>query len=241
MMDLPKLIGHRGLAGVAPENTLPAFEAARAHQLQWVELDAKLCGSGELVVFHDNTLNRTTNGTGRVSEHSYATLKQLDAGAWFNDAFKGTRIPLLAEVLDYLASQHMAVNIELKPNRGDYKQTATAVATLLKTLPSAKRLPILISSFSLQSLRAARDCMPDIPRGLLLEHKKSFSEILTLIHETKSICFNYDNALINPELVRKLNAQNIPTLVWTVNDVERAKALFALGVSGVFSDHPLPI
>lgn len=241
MFTLPRLIGHRGLAGIAPENTMPAFEAAHRHGVAFVELDAKLCASGELVVIHDNDVRRTTNGQGRVLNLTYSQLTSLDAGAWFKPEFKNTRIPLLTEVLDFLVSKNMGVNIELKPNRGDYVQTARAVAQLLQNESYAQKIPMIVSSFSLQSLRAARQLMPTVFRGLLLERQKSLPEILRLIQETDANSFNYDDALIDEPLVQALKKRRIPTMIWTVNSAVRANALFAMGVSTVFSDLPLDL
>ena len=241
MFTLPRLIGHRGLAGMAPENTMPAFEAAHRHKLSFVELDAKLCASGELIVMHDNDVRRTTNGQGRVLNLAYSQLKSLDAGAWFKPEFKNTRIPLLTEVLDFLVSKGMGVNIELKPNPGDYVQTARAVAQLLQKEAYAQKIPLMVSSFSRQSLRAARQLMPTIYRGLLLERQRSLPEILHLLQETDANSFNYDDALIDESIVHALQKKHIPTMIWTVNSAERARALFAMGVSAVFSDLPLAL
>lgn len=239
-LQLPRVIGHRGLAGLAPENTLPAFAAAAEHGLKFVELDAKLCASGELIVLHDNDIKRTSNGRGRAQQLTYAQLKSFDAGSWFDEKFRGTRIPLLTEVLDFCAEKQLGVNIELKPNRGDYAQTARAVARLLKREPIENRIPLLISSFSIQSLRAARDCMPHLPRSLLMERRTTLPQILSRMQELDTCTFNYDRNLISAELVQSLRDKGIPTLIWTVNDPAEAKRLFEMGVVSVFSDLPLP-
>lgn len=238
-VNLPPLIGHRGLAGLAPENTMPAFEAAARHGLQFVELDAKLCASGELIVLHDNDVKRTSNGRGRAQQLRYTELRKLDAGSWFAPAFRGTRIPLLIEVLDFCRTAQLGVNIELKPNRGDYAQTARVVAELLQRERLIGQLPLFISSFSIQSLRAARDCMPMLPRGLLMERRTTLRHILQRMQELDTCTFNYDRKLISAKRVQQLAARGIPTLIWTVNDVDEAKRLLALGVQSVFSDYPL--
>ena len=146
---MPRVIGHRGLGGLAPENTLPAFVAAQACGLRWVELDAKLCSSGEVIVLHDNSVQRTSNGHGRAAQMSWNQLQQLDAGAWFDRSFHGTRIPLLREVLDYCCAHDMGINIELKPNPDQYSATANAVIGVLREGNYPAKLPLLLSSFSL--------------------------------------------------------------------------------------------
>ncbi|MBZ0255795.1 glycerophosphodiester phosphodiesterase family protein, partial [bacterium] len=95
----PKVVGHRGTVRFAPENTIPAFEAAIAHGCDLLEIDIRETKDGELVIMHDSTLNRTTNGSGPVSQHTLAEIKQLDAGSWFGNEFTGTRVPTLREAL----------------------------------------------------------------------------------------------------------------------------------------------
>ncbi|MDP8244498.1 MAG: glycerophosphodiester phosphodiesterase family protein [Candidatus Hinthialibacter antarcticus] len=98
----PLVVGHRGTVKYAPENTLPAFKAAIEHGCDLLEIDIRETKDGELVIIHDSTLDRTTNGSGPVSEHTLAEIKQLDAGSWFSDEFKNTRVPTLREALEFM-------------------------------------------------------------------------------------------------------------------------------------------
>ncbi|HET6220602.1 MAG TPA: glycerophosphodiester phosphodiesterase family protein, partial [Dongiaceae bacterium] len=100
--DLPRVIGHRGAAAYAPENTLEGLREAARRGAGWVEFDAKLTGDGVVVLMHDDTLDRTTDGTGPVAETSYAEISHLDAGAWFGPAWRGARVPTLADALALL-------------------------------------------------------------------------------------------------------------------------------------------
>lgn len=233
------VIGHRGLAGRAPENTLAAFDAAKDAGIRWVELDAKLCASGELVVFHDNTVERTSNGHGRVQQLPWSHLRGLDAGRWFAPAFAGARIPLLRDVLAFCAEHGMAVNIELKPNPVDYVATARAVAELLQRERWLDRLPLLASSFSRQSLAAIQRYLPALPRGFLLERRRSITDILTALANFDAITFHYDDALIDQAVIDAVRASDRDVLVWTVNTQARAEQLWRDGVCAVFSDLPL--
>ena len=236
-----RVIGHRGLAGVAPENTMAAFAAAHQAGLRWVELDAKLCAGGELIVLHDNTVNRTSNGHGRAQQLSYAALRKLDAGSWFAAPFAGERIPLLSDVLTYCASHGMGVNIELKPNPNDYIATARAVANVLREGGWLARLPLLVSSFSLQSLRAIQQYLPELPRGFLLERPWPIPRILAELAALDAVGFHYAEALISADIIDAVRATGREVLIWTVNDRARAQALWQAGVCALFSDQPLPL
>lgn len=240
-LQAARVIGHRGLAGLAPENTLSAFRAAHAAGLRWVELDAKLCGSGELVVLHDNTLERTSNGQGRAVQQSFAALQQLDAGSWFDRRFAGERIPLLSEVLQFCADHDLGINIELKPNPTDYVTTARVLAELLQAGRWLDRLPLLASSFSRQSLRAIQRYLPALPRGFLLERRWPDAAILAELDALQAISFHYDDALVSDALIDTVRDSGREVLIWTVNEPARATALWQRGVSAVFSDYPLPV
>jgi len=241
LLTAARLIGHRGLAGVAPENTLASFTAARDAGLHWVELDLKLCASGELIVLHDNLVDRTSNGHGRAQQMPLRTLRKLDAGSWFAPAFASERIPLLVDVLSFCADAGLAINLEIKPNPREYEATARALARLLADGGWLDRLPLLASSFSRQSLRAIQGYLPELPRGFLLERQWSTAAILAELDVLDAVSFNYDNKLITPELVTAVKQTGRDVLIWTVNDVARAEQLFQWGVAAVFSDLALPL
>ena len=114
-MNTPKpiIIGHRGAAGEAPENTLASFALALEQGAQAIELDVHVTKDGEIVVCHDETLDRTTNGSGLICDQNWKDIQMLDAGAWFSEKFKGERIPLLSEVFD-LVPLGTLINVEVK-------------------------------------------------------------------------------------------------------------------------------
>lgn len=109
-----EIIAHRGASAYAPENTLAAFNLAVTHKADWFELDCTLCKSGEVIVIHDDTLERTTNGTGRVDAHDLAALQKLDAGSWKDPKFAGEPLPTLGEALDLAQKQGIGVYVEVK-------------------------------------------------------------------------------------------------------------------------------
>src|SRR5712692_9179692 len=117
-LRLPRVIGHRGAAASAPENTLAGLRRAKALGCAWVEFDVRLTGDGALVLCHDPSLDRTTSGTGAVSAQSLAAIRDCDAGSWFAPAFAGERVPTLEEVLLLAAELDLGTNIEIKSDRG---------------------------------------------------------------------------------------------------------------------------
>ncbi len=162
---VPPIIGHRGACGHAPENTLASIRRAAALGVRWVELDARLSRDSEVVLLHDDKLDRTSDGSGMVAEKDWAELQTLDAGAWYGEAFSGARIPSLSQAITVLAELGLGTNVEIKPCPGREDATGRIVARLLKeewpaTLPTA-----LISSLEAKTLQAAQDVAPDIPRA----------------------------------------------------------------------------
>src|SRR3990167_7563410 len=118
----PKVIAHRGASAYAPENTLIAFTKAAQLEIKWIEFDVMQASCGTPIIFHDETLNRTTNGKGDVCRYSYTYLQTLDAGSWFNPRFSGERIPTLNAVMAFLANENMNANIEIKALPGQEEQ-----------------------------------------------------------------------------------------------------------------------
>ena len=166
----PLLWAHRGASRDAPENTLAAFRLAATQRADGVELDAQLCGSGEVVVLHDSTLGRTTGAVGLVAETPWQRQRTLDAGAFKGEQFAGERIPLLSEVLEALPG--LLINIELKcESLADDGLTARAVACVREARAEGR---VLFSSFNPLCLRRARQLAPAIERALLFEQDAPF-------------------------------------------------------------------
>ena len=235
-LAIPRLIGHRGAKASAPENTLPAIEEAHRQGATWIEFDAKLTKDGVPILMHDETLNRTTSGTGDVAGHTLAQLRELDAGAWFGPKFKGTRIPTLEEAMALMAKLGMGFNIEIKPCPGREAETARISCALVEKLwPKSAPVPV-VSSFKKASLEAAQASFPNLPRGYLAEELKG-----DWLAEAKSLgC-----ATIHPgwmkltrERVRTAKDNGYPVLVWTVNETARARELIDWGVDAIITDKP---
>ena len=212
------VIGHRGAAGLAPENTLASFARAVELGVDAVELDVHVVES-RLVVIHDDTVDRTTDGRGVLTEHGLAGLHRLDAG-------DGERIPLLEEVLAMLPPT-VGVNVELKG-----KGTG---AVLPDALPGDGR-EILVSSFELAELTAFHTLRPDVPCAPLY-HRRTRSMVADA-RDLDAWSVNVAEGLVDRPLMERLGGAGLRVLAYTVNDPARAAVLRELGVAGVFTDYP---
>ena len=233
---LPSVIGHRGAAGEAPENTLVGLRRAHALGCKWVEFDVRLTADGELILLHDDRLERTTNGRGHARELTLAAIRRFDAGAWFHPLFLGEPVPTLDEAIALLAELGLGANIELKSEPGDALATARATTEILsRSWPRHLPAP-LVSSFSDQAIEAARDHAPDVPRGLLIRS-------VTAARQRRAADFgcmtiNVDHQYLRPAIVTRLREAGYFVMAYTVNDAVRANELWQWGVSSVFSDFP---
>lgn len=234
--DLPKVIGHRGACAYAPENTLASFRKAAEQGARWVEFDVRLTRDGDLVVMHDETLNRTTNGKGRVLAQDGAALARLDAGAWFSPAFAGERVPTLAETIALLAELNLGADIEIKTAPAEAPATAAALARILDAHWPQAAPPPLVSSFEVAALEAMKALAPQWPRGALMQ--KLEGEWWRLLDRLDATVFILDHRPLSEKSVAAARQGGRPVLCYTVNDPNRARDLFAWGVAAVFTDKP---
>jgi glycerophosphoryl diester phosphodiesterase len=233
---MPKVIGHRGAAGHAPENTLAGFRAAKALGVGWVEFDVHLTVDGRCVVIHDDLVDRTTDGQGEVGQMMLEELASLDAGTWFDPGFVGETVPTLEEVIDLLGELGLGANIELKPSPGAEDETAAATLELLRvSWPDHLPRP-LVSSFDYRSLEVAQQVAPEIARGLLL--KNVTEDWRSLVEAIEATTLHCGHTALVPARAKEIRAAGYPLFCYTVNHGGRAQELFGWGVSGVFSDVP---
>lgn len=236
-INLPKVIGHRGACGYAPENTLESIKTAADIGAKWVELDVKLTRDGVPIIFHDEELDRTTNGSGLVANTDYADIQMLEAGSWFSDGFAGIKIPTLEEAVDILLQHDLGLNLEIKPCPGREKDTAEAALDVLSQIWDDHD-KLLISSFQHVSLEAARDVAQDWARGLLIggdEMPENWRELADYL-DVKTI--NLGSRLVTEELCEDIMNEEYGLLVYTVNDPIEARRLQQWGVDSLFSDTP---
>jgi len=229
----PLVYGHRGVRGMAPENTMAAFALAAEQDADGIELDVRLAASGEVVVAHDPTLARVTGGTDarNVADLDYVDLARVDVGA-------GERIPRLTEVLTFARARRLLVNVELKSDVPNRLALVRATARILRGFPDAPRW-ILVSSFDPAMLAAFGLFLPQIPRAFLFEedaHRWLRSAWTTL--PLRAAAIHPPRTRANPATIRGYRARGLFVNVWTVNDPEEARDLGELGVDGIITDVP---
>lgn len=240
-LKIPKVIGHRGAAAYAPENTLEGIHTAADMDIEWVELDVKLTKDDVPIIFHDETLERTTNGSGLVAEKTYDDIKQMEAGSWYGESFTGIKIPTLEEAIEVLIERNMGLNLEIKPCPGREKETAEAALDILSHYwDDHSRL--LISSFQMVSLETAQHIANDWARGLLLAPEgeegiinpkwKDMADYL----DVKTV--NLATKIASCDVVQEIIGLDYKPLVFTVNDPLEARKYQNWGVASMFSDEP---
>lgn len=230
----PKLIAHRGGGKLAPENTLAAMRAGHQYGYKMVEYDVKLSHDLVPILMHDSTLERTTNADGLASERSLTALLQLDAGSWHSQDFAGEKIPTLEQIARYTQEKGIASNIEIKPTPGDERRTAERIANEAARLWAGQPIPPLLSSFSLDSLAAARAVQPDLPMGWITSELKEGWQ--TAIADLNLVSLHLRHDKVTPELISQIHRMGLRLAVWTVNDPLKAEELLNWGVDAVITD-----
>jgi glycerophosphoryl diester phosphodiesterase len=227
-------IGHRGASGTTPELTRAAFLRALELGVDMIEFDIQLTKDGYLVVIHDHELERTTNGSGAVRDHTLAELKQLDAGAWFDQSFAGETILTLEEVIEIVGRRAM-LNVEVKSPPGDWSNTA------LKTVAVLTHAGILgttvLSCFQMQALEKVRELSPAARIGVLW-HQPEFDDAWRWARELAAWSFHPWSKVLTAEGVAEAHQRGLRVLTWTVNDPEEIGQVAAMGVDGIMSDFP---
>lgn len=232
----PPVIAHRGASAYAPENTLVAFTKAAQMGVRWVEFDVMQSACGEVVVFHDDTLERTTSGAGYLHQTSFAYLNSLDAGRWFHPQFSGEKIPSLKQVLSFLNDMHISANIEIKCLPGHEEALVKKTLHIIENLPQAFKPTILFSSFSIDALRLLRKYAPNALLGLLLhEWEAGWEDVCTSLH---CASVNVYEEIMTEAMAKKIKGMGRQLLCYTVNNKARAIQLYRYGVDAVFSDVP---
>ena len=233
---MERLIGHRGSAAYAPENTLAAFDKAYALGCRFIEFDVMLSVDDEAFIFHDEQLKRTTNGQGEFGLVTADYLRSLDAGLWYSKQFSGEKIPSLHDAIQWLIAFGVHANIEIKPYPGQMEQTTLAVLDHLhRYWPHDKQKP-LISSFDHNALALYRSLDPHVPLGLLLD--KWQDNCLQLAHDLNCFSVHLSRRAATADRIFALKEQGYVVYVYTVNRKHQATKLFKWGVDAVFSDYP---
>ncbi|HHX43131.1 MAG TPA: glycerophosphodiester phosphodiesterase [Chloroflexi bacterium] len=232
----PLVIAHRGASGSAPENTMAAFQAAIDEGADGIELDVTRCASGEIVVIHDDTVDRTTDGSGAVADLELDALRALDAGSWFAPSFAGERIPLLAEVLDAYGAS-LRINIEIKGRELCDGGVEKEIAAMVRE----RRLQesVLISSFNPCALKRMQAAAPELQRGLLFVAPSTMFRAWSWAgHWVEAHALHPSAAGLDAAWVARAREGGYRVNAWTVNDPEEMLRVVASGVDGVITNYP---
>ena len=223
---------HRGACALAPENTLAAFQAALDLGCDWIETDLRLTSDDVPVLFHDPTVNRTTNGKGRLGRMSLSEVLRLDAGGWFDRRFRGERIPTLDEALAWCRGR-CGLNLEIK-EEDRVEALVQRIAPKFRAHGSLDR--ILFSSFRASDLRRLRAAFPHGRLGWLASRR---TQGLTRLNRgVRLAALHPKDPLVNRRLMHRCRNMGLAVHVWVVNRRRRLRQLETLGVDGVMTDDP---
>ncbi len=227
------VIAHRGASAYAPENTMAAFELAYDLGARAIELDVQMSSDGVLVVIHDFTLERTSNGKGMVHQTPWEVISNLDAGSWFDEDFAYAKIPTLDQVLAWLPA-NVDLNIEIKKLGLDERNIAEAVIQRVKE--SKKASQIAVSSFDHQcllELQAAGLNIGVLTNSNMIKPVNYMKQV-----GLKPVSYNPSGVFVTKELVKEVHGADLKLYTYTVNDPDIAKHFEMIGVDGIFSNYP---
>lgn len=243
-----QIFAHRGASGHAPENTRAAFVKAQALGTRFVEFDCMLSKDGHVVVHHDESLERTAGLAHRICDLELADLLHADVGAWFAPEFRGETVPTFIDTIALLGELNLGANVEIKPCSGHEEQTGKAVARALTTRWPTHLPPPIVSSFSEEALLSAIPLLREsdltvecailwdaVPADPIAEIKRLG---VNAVHCDADVLLNNKDQIGGVSALFAWQATGHPLRAYTVNDPEDADALFAKGVSAIFTDFP---
>ena len=230
------VVAHRGFSGAAPENTIAAFKKAMEVGSDMIECDVHLSKDREVVVIHDVTLKRTTNGNGKVRDFNLRELKRLDAGAWFGAQFSGEKIPTLKEVLE-LTRDKTRLQVELKEGVLGQRAMMELVDRSFQVVERAGMLDqVLFSSFNLLAIERIREMNPRLP--LVLIHNKPWNSPQEITGGNPIPVLSCSEKVLNSVNASRARQQGIKVLVWTLNTEEQMEHFLKVGVDGIVTNYP---
>lgn len=239
--------GHRGAAGLAPENTLAAFREAMALGVDALEMDLHITRDGEVIVIHDETLDRTTDGRGSIADLTLGKIKHRDAGRKFSPAFQGERIPTLREVIELVKASgntRIRLDLEVKFGEGHEGKPEDFEERILKVLRQADFVErVNVISFYHPSLLKMRALEPKIRTGLLEGGQQSPQDPVGLVRQYQADYYFPRFGQVTAAVVTALHHAGIPVVPWTVNEVAEMRRLMSLGIGnhagdGIATDFP---
>jgi glycerophosphoryl diester phosphodiesterase len=235
-MDNTHIIAHRGYSSIAPENTLPAFSHAINAKVDAIEFDIRMTRDGRFVVFHDETLERITNGKSkeRIEDMTYAELQKHEVGSWFEKMYHGTHIPTLEEVL-HLARGGIGLMIEIKKTPYSHKDFITKLLDILLRFEIVG--PIWLGSFEHDIIEECRSQKCPWPLIGIVEKEEALHRFIQMKISHVAV----DHAILSPYTVKELNSKGLKIWAWTVDDPLIAHTLKEHNVHGIISNNPKAI
>lgn len=225
---------HRGASGYCPENTMAAFLKAIQMGATGLETDVQMTKDRQLVLIHDETLNRTTGVDGLVKDYTLEELKQLDAGSWYHEAYRGEKIPALEELLELARKHEIILNLELKNNIIQYPEIEKLTADLVRTYGLTER--VIISSFNHYSLVTLKKLAPELETAVL--YMEGLYEPWEYARRIGASALHPYRFAVTKESVREAGARGISTRPFTVNEESGMRWMIEAGVAGIFTDYP---
>ena len=241
-LKLPKLIGHRGVKDLCPENTLESILKAFDLGLSFVEIDVKISKDRVPILLHDDTLNRTTNGSGLAIDYDYANIKKLDAGKFFYKENTNIFVPKLEDILSLCTNYNGNLNIELKPNKKFEKENVYQIYKIIKNI---NQIDIFFSSFDMISILEISKLYPQSIRSFLLDDFKEYNIddliSISINHDLKICGLNID--LVTTDIIKKIKQFNMAITVYSDKNINLSSAndIFSIGVDSIFVDNPLDL
>lgn len=231
---MTEIFAHRGSSGTFPENTFAAFKEAERVGSDGIEIDVHLTKDDEIVIIHDNTVDRTTNSTGLVREHTLEDIKQLDAGSWFSVGNKGEQVPTLKEILGWMQGNSIKLNIELKNVTVQYPDFEKKIINEIEESGLEDR--IIISSFNHYALKRVNNLNPKIECAIL--YAQQLFEPWNYAKELGTKSLHPHDTKTDLETVNLAQQNGFPVRIYTVNNEDRMKELIEGGCSAIMSDYP---
>tara|TARA_A100001011_G_scaffold400762_1_gene518479 strand:- start:10060 stop:10833 length:774 start_codon:yes stop_codon:yes gene_type:complete len=238
-LKLPKLIGHRGVKDLCPENTIESISKAFDIGLTFVEIDVKISKDEIPILLHDDTLNRTTNGTGLAVDFEYDFLKKLDAGQFFYNYKTNNSIPKLIDVLDLCKSRNKNLNIELKPNLNFEKINVQKIIEITKEIED---IQIFYSSFDINSFVEISNVFNNSNRSFLIDSFEEYSltDLFSITEKYDANLCGLNIKIISKEIIEKIKEKNLFVTVYSAKNITKIEAeeCFNIGVDSIFIDNP---
>ena len=236
MIVKDKIIGHRGASMYAPENSASSLKLASLMGIEWIETDVQITLDNKLVIFHDEKLERTSNGEGFLALKKFSELKKLDIGSWFSKEFEGERILSLVEFLDLIKKYEFSLQLEIKHMHGKEYEIVEEIVKQIEPYLDYFKGKLFVSSFSEKCLRLFSRKLPKIPLALALSFVPKFPD--QIANEAGVDILHFGDEFVDNSSLERLKKSKTEFAVATVNDKKRALFLLRNGVQSILTDDP---